>query len=70
MYTERWQRHPLTYVGRGRFWHGPLTMFQMGVKQIWYLVSVTESPEKAKNSCLACVVVTRRDHSGRRDFSI
>jgi hypothetical protein len=27
MYTERWQRHPLTYVGRGRFQHGPLTMF-------------------------------------------
>ena len=35
------ERHPLTYVGRRRFWYGPLTMFQMGVKQIWYLVSVT-----------------------------
>jgi hypothetical protein len=27
MYTERWQRHPLTYVGRGRFWHGLLTKY-------------------------------------------
>ena len=32
---------PLTYVGRGRFQHGPLTMFQVDVTQMWYLVSVT-----------------------------
>jgi hypothetical protein len=37
------QRHPLTYVERRRFQDGPETMFQMGVTQIWYLVSVNNT---------------------------
>jgi hypothetical protein len=35
------QRHLPTYMKRGRFQYGPETLFQMGVSQIWYLVSVT-----------------------------
>ena len=35
------QRHPPTYMGRRGFQDGPETMFQMGVTQMWYLVSVT-----------------------------
>ena len=35
------QRHPPTYMERGRFQDGPETMFQVGVTQMWYLVSVT-----------------------------
>jgi hypothetical protein len=41
MYTRSAVLAPPTYVGLGRFQHGPETMFQMGVTQIWYLVSVT-----------------------------
>ena len=36
------QRHPPTYMERGTFQDGPETMFQMGMSQMWYLVSVTE----------------------------
>ena len=35
------QRHPPTYMERGTFQDGPETMFQMGMSQMWYLVSVT-----------------------------
>ena len=35
------QRHPPTYMECRRFQDGPETMFQMGVTQMWYLVSVT-----------------------------
>ena len=46
---ENWclgvQRHPPTYMERGRFQDGPETMFQVGVTHIWYLVSVTAPNE-------------------------
>jgi hypothetical protein len=35
------QRHPPTYMERGTFQDGPETIFQMGMSQMWYLVSVT-----------------------------
>jgi hypothetical protein len=35
---------------RGTFQDGPETMFQMGMSQMWYLVSVTTNPIIQSNS--------------------